>query len=38
MLLLNGLVDLDEILYGDNDVDGDLDPMLLNPVASTIQK
>jgi hypothetical protein len=31
--ILNRLVDLDEILYGD-----DLDFMLFNPVASTISK
>jgi hypothetical protein len=33
--LLNGYLDLDEILYGD-DIEDDLDSMLLNPVASTI--
>jgi hypothetical protein len=31
-------VDLDEILYGDDDIEGDLDCMLFNPVASTISK
>jgi hypothetical protein len=36
--LLNRLVDLDEILYGDDDIEDDLDSMLLNPVASTISK
>jgi hypothetical protein len=35
--LLNRLVDLDEILYGD-DIEYDLDSMLFNPVASTISK
>jgi hypothetical protein len=29
-------VDLDEILYGDDDIEGDLDSIMLNPVASTI--
>jgi hypothetical protein len=36
--LLNRLVDLDEILYGDDDIDDDLDSMHFNPVASTISK
>jgi hypothetical protein len=31
-------VDLDEILYGDNDVEDDIDSLSLNPVASTIPK
>jgi hypothetical protein len=31
-------VDLDEILYGDDDIEDDLDSMLFNPVASTISK
>jgi hypothetical protein len=31
-------VDLDEILYGDDDIEGDLDSILLNPVASSIPK
>jgi hypothetical protein len=31
-------VDLDTILYGGNDNEGDLDSILLNPVASTISK
>jgi hypothetical protein len=35
---LNRLVDLDEILYGDDDIEDDLDSILLNPVASTISK
>jgi hypothetical protein len=29
-------VDLDEILYGDDDIEDDLDSILFNPVASTI--
>jgi hypothetical protein len=36
--LLNRLVDLDEILYGDDDIEDDLDSMLFNPIASTISK
>jgi hypothetical protein len=32
------IVDLDEILYGDYDIEGDLDSILLNPVALTIPK
>jgi hypothetical protein len=36
--ILNLLVDLDEILYGDDDIEGDLGSMLLNLVASTIPK
>jgi hypothetical protein len=31
-------VDLDEILYGGDDVEDDIDPILLNLVASTIPK
>jgi hypothetical protein len=31
-------VDLDEILYGDGDIEDDLDSMLFIPVASTISK
>jgi hypothetical protein len=31
-------VDLDEILYGCDDVEGDLDAILFNPFASTIPK
>jgi hypothetical protein len=31
-------VDLDEILYGVDDIEDDLDSILLNPVASTISK
>jgi hypothetical protein len=34
--LLNRLVDLDEILYGGDDVKDDIDSMLLTLVASTI--
>jgi hypothetical protein len=32
------MVDLDEILYGGDDSEDDLDSILLNPVASTISK
>jgi hypothetical protein len=32
------MVDLDEILYGDDDVEVDYDSILLNPEASTIPK
>jgi hypothetical protein len=35
---LNRLVDLDEILYGGDDIEGDLDFILFNSVASTIPK
>jgi hypothetical protein len=35
---LNRLVDLDEILYGGDDIEDNLDSILLNPVASTISK
>jgi hypothetical protein len=38
VLLLNQLVDLNEILFGDDDIEGDIDSILLNPVASTIPK
>jgi hypothetical protein len=31
-------MDLDEILYGDDDIESDLDSIQLNPVASTIPK
>jgi hypothetical protein len=31
-------VDLDEILYGRDDIEDDLDSILLNTVASTISK
>jgi hypothetical protein len=31
-------VDLDEILYGDDDIEGDLDSMIFNPVDSIISK
>jgi hypothetical protein len=33
VLLLNWLVDLDEILYGDDDIEDDIDSILLNLVA-----
>jgi hypothetical protein len=36
--LLNRLVALDEILYGDDDIEYNLDSMLFNPVASAISK
>jgi hypothetical protein len=32
------MVDLDEILYGDEDTEDDLDSTLFDPVASTISK
>jgi hypothetical protein len=35
---LNRLVNLDEILYGDDDIEGDLGSILLSSVASTILK
>jgi hypothetical protein len=35
---LNRLVDLDEMLYGRDDIEDDLDSILLNTVASTILK
>jgi hypothetical protein len=35
---LNGLVDLDEILYGGGDIEGDLDAIFFNLVALTIPK
>jgi hypothetical protein len=31
-------VDLDEILYGGDDIENDFNSILLNPVASTIPK
>jgi hypothetical protein len=31
-------VDLDEILYEDDDIEDDIDFILINPVASTIPK
>jgi hypothetical protein len=34
----NRVVDLDEILYGDDDIKDDLDSMLFNPVASPSPK
>jgi hypothetical protein len=37
VLLLNRLVDLDEILYEDEDIE-DINFILINPVASTIPK
>jgi hypothetical protein len=36
--LLNRLVDLDENIYRGDDIEGDLDSILLNLVASTIPK
>jgi hypothetical protein len=36
--LLNRLVEMNEILYGDGDIEDVLDSMLFNPVASTISK
>jgi hypothetical protein len=38
MQLLNQLVDLNEVLYGDDDVDDDLDYILFSLLASTIPK
>jgi hypothetical protein len=35
---LNQLVDLDEILYGGDDIEDDFDSILFNAVASTIPK
>jgi hypothetical protein len=34
--ILNRLVDLDDVLYGGDDIKGDLESILFNPVASTI--
>jgi hypothetical protein len=34
--IFNRLVDLDEILYGEDGIEGDLYTILLNPVASTV--
>jgi hypothetical protein len=34
--ILNRFVDLDEILYGGDDTEGDLDAIFFNIVASTI--
>jgi hypothetical protein len=31
-------MDLDEILYGGDDIEGDFEWILLNPIASTISK
>jgi hypothetical protein len=36
--LLNGLVDLDELVYGGDDIEDDLDSLVQTPVASTIRK
>jgi hypothetical protein len=36
--MLNRLVDLDEMLCGYDGIEGDLDYIILNPVASTISK
>jgi hypothetical protein len=36
--LLNLLLNLDKIVYGDDDIEDDLDSIMLNPVASTISK
>jgi hypothetical protein len=36
--LLSRLVDLDEILYADDDIEDDLVSVLLNSAASTISK
>jgi hypothetical protein len=33
---MNRLVDLDEILYGNDGIEGDIDSVLPNPVALTI--
>jgi hypothetical protein len=38
LIIFEPLVDLDEILSGDDDIEGDLDPILLNAVASIIPK
>jgi hypothetical protein len=38
VLLLNRLVDLDEMLYGDDGIDYYLDYILFNPITSTIPK
>jgi hypothetical protein len=35
---MNHSVDLDEILYGYDGIEDDLDCMLFNPVSSTISK
>jgi hypothetical protein len=37
VLLLNRLVDLDEILYGDYDIEGDFDSIILNLVFQPFQ-
>jgi hypothetical protein len=36
--IFNRLVDLDEILYGYDGIEDNLDSKLLNPIASIIQK
>jgi hypothetical protein len=36
--ILNRLLDLDEILYDDDDIEDDIDSVMLNSVASTIPK
>jgi hypothetical protein len=38
MQILNRFVDLDEILYGDDDIEDDLDAITFNSVALTIPK
>jgi hypothetical protein len=38
VLIFNPLVDLDEILYEDDNIEIDLDSILLNPVPSNIPK
>jgi hypothetical protein len=38
LLIFEPLVDLDDILSGDDGIEGDLDPILLNAVASIITK
>jgi hypothetical protein len=38
VLLLNWLVDLDDILYGGDGIEANLDSITLNPVASTLSK
>jgi hypothetical protein len=35
---MNRLVDVDEIMYGDDYIVGDLDSVLLNPLALTTPK
>jgi hypothetical protein len=38
MVTLNHLVDFHEIWYGDDVIQGDLDAVFFNPIASTILK